>query len=255
MVARLEWIKFKAGGLKEIHQEYERVRDDRFTRLHLDHVPVIDEDGLTVDYEGVIREAVELGYQSVMVDGSRLPLDENIACTRRIVVLAHGVGIPVEAELGAVLGHENGPRMSYEELFASRKGFTAPEEAARFVRETNCDWLSVAIGNVHGAIAQVKKDEAKPAARLDIAHLELIRKAARVPLVLHGGTGIPKEYVIESIRHGIAKTNIATAIRQPYEQGAKTSVSEGQKAVYTTMMKILGHDFEQDGKNLLLSGE
>lgn len=243
MVARLEWTKFKAGGLKSIREEYERVKDERFTRLHLDHVPVIDEDNLKVDYEGVIREAVELGYQSVMVDGSRLPLEENIACTRKITDLAHAACIPVEAELGAVLGHESEPGMSYEELFTSRKGFTAPEEAARFVRETGCDWLSVAIGNVHGAIATAKKDKTKPVARLDIEHLERISNAARVPLVLHGGTGIPMQQVTDSIRHGIAKINIATAIRQPYEREMINSVQAGREVVYDEMMKILGQDF------------
>ena len=124
-VARLEWIKFEARSLQAIHAEYERVKDERFTRLHLDHVPVIDEDNLKVDYEAVIQEAIQLGYGSVMVDGSRLPLEENIQATRKITRMAHAAGIAVEGELGAVLGHEAGPLPPYEELFASGKGFTA----------------------------------------------------------------------------------------------------------------------------------
>src|ERR1019366_2926135 len=135
-VARLEWIKFEARSLRAIYDEYQRVKDERFTRLHLDHVPVIDEDDLRVDFEAVIQEAIQLGYQSVMVDGSRLPLEENIEATRKIVQLAHAAHIPVEGELGAVLGHEAGPLPPYEELFASGKGFTAPEDALRFVAET-----------------------------------------------------------------------------------------------------------------------
>jgi fructose-bisphosphate aldolase, class II len=252
MVARLEWVKFEAGGLKAVRDEYERVKDERLTRLHLDHVPVIDEDNLSLDYEAVIHEAIELGYQSVMVDGSRLPLDGNIASTRRIADMAHSAGIPVEAELGAVMGHETGPRMSYEALCASRKGFTSPEEAFRFVRESGCDWLSVAIGNIHGAIAAATKNERKPAARLDIGHLERIRSTIDIPLVLHGGTGISKDYILESIRHGISKINIATAIRQPYERNAVQSIKAGQEAVYQVIVKMLKEDFTSHGKNLLL---
>src|ERR1019366_8211270 len=75
-VARLEWIKFEARSLQAIHAEYERVKDERFTRLHLDHVPVIDEDNLKVGYEAVIQEAIQLGYGSVMVDGSLLSLED-----------------------------------------------------------------------------------------------------------------------------------------------------------------------------------
>jgi len=75
-VARPEWMKFQARSMKAVYEEYQRVKDERYVRLHLDHVPVIDEDGLTVDYQAIIREAIQLGFQSVMVDGSRLPLAE-----------------------------------------------------------------------------------------------------------------------------------------------------------------------------------
>jgi fructose/tagatose bisphosphate aldolase len=91
-VARPEWMKFQAKSVAAIYAEYRRVKDERFTRLHLDHVPVIDEDNLRVDYEAVIGEALDLGYQSVMVDGSRLPLEQNIEATRKIVQRAHVVG-------------------------------------------------------------------------------------------------------------------------------------------------------------------
>jgi fructose/tagatose bisphosphate aldolase len=124
MVARLEWTKFHAGGLRPIRDEYERVKDESVTRLHLDHVPVIDEDNRRVDFEADLAEAIALGYDSIMVDGSRLPFQENVDCTRRVVERAHARGVPVEAELGAVMGHEAGPLPPYEELFASGKGFT-----------------------------------------------------------------------------------------------------------------------------------
>jgi fructose-bisphosphate aldolase class II len=196
MVARLEWIKFKSGSMKAIHQEYEKLKDMHCTRLHLDHIPVIDEDNLTTDFENIISEAIELGYDSVMIDGSRLSLDENIDKTHRIVDMAHKAGIPVEAELGAVLGHESGPLPPYEELFASGKGFTSSSEAVRFVRETQTDWLSVAIGNVHGAISAATRTGKKIEARLAIPHLKEINEAVHIPLVLHGGTGIAKDYLM-----------------------------------------------------------
>ncbi|MCC8165904.1 MAG: class II fructose-bisphosphate aldolase, partial [Planctomycetes bacterium] len=160
-VARLEIVKFESGSYRAVRDEYEKYKDARHTRLHLDHMPVIDEDGVRVDFMGEIAECLDLGYESVMVDGSRLPLEEHIDATRRGCELAHAANVPVEGELGAVIGHEAGPMMPYEELFATGKGFTDPGEAERFVRESGVDWLSVAIGNFHGAVAPDRKDAKK----------------------------------------------------------------------------------------------
>jgi ketose-bisphosphate aldolase len=238
-VARPEWVKFQAKSLRAVREEFQRVGDHRFTRLHLDHVPVIDEDNLRVDFEAVIGEAIELGYQSVMVDGSRLSLEDNIQATQKIVQMAHTAGIPVEGELGAVFGHEAGPPPPYEELFASGKGFTAPEDARLFVEETNVDWLSVAIGNIHGAISGVLMHQKKVEARLNLEQLDRIYHAVHIPLVLHGGTGIKKCYIQEAIRRGIAKINIATAIRQPYIAVMKGSAAEAKKAVFDATVQVL----------------
>ena len=253
MVARLEWVKFEAGSLRAIRDEYLRVGDERHTRLHLDHVPVIDEDGLEVDYTGIISEALALGYDSVMVDGSRLPLEENIAATRRVVDLARAAaGVPVEAVLGAVLGHEGGPLPSYEELFASRRGFTDPVEAARFTAETGVDWLSVAVGNIHGAISAARRDRQKVTARLDLEHLAKLREAAGVPLVLHGGTGVPSDYLRRAVGAGIAKVNVATAIRQPYEALKDTSPQAALEAVYQSVVQIVREELGVEGSARLL---
>ncbi len=252
VVARLEWEKFESQSLEAVRNEYNKFKLPRHTRLHLDHVPVIDEDDLRVDYVAIIGRAIKAGYESVMVDGSRLSLDENIACTKKVVDLAHAAGIPVEAELGAVMGHEAGPLPPYEELFASGKGFTDPEEAKRFVAATGVDWLSVAIGNIHGAISAAAKGKTKVAARLNIEHLDRIHKQTGIPLVLHGGTGIRKEYIMDSMKHGIAKINVATAIRQPYEQSLAKGVREAQNAVYAAMLTIIREDLEvQDSANIL----
>jgi ketose-bisphosphate aldolase len=247
MVARLEWLKFRSGSMRAIRDEYNILKDLRFTRLHLDHVPVVDEDNLLTDFEKTISEAIELGYDSVMIDGSRLSLDDNIKNTRKIVDLAHSSGVPVEAELGAVLGHESGPLPPYEELFATGKGFTSPDEARRFVLETDTDWLSVAIGNVHGAISAAARTGKKIEARLAIPHLEKINDSVHIPLVLHGGTGIAREYLMQSFKHGIAKINIATAIRQPYEKIMDSSIKAAQEAVYDEMLDIVRNQLEIAG--------
>jgi len=253
MVARLEWVKFKSGSLRSIYNEYEKLKDTRYTRLHLDHVPVIDEDNLLTNFESIISEAIELGYNSVMIDGSRLSLAENIDKTRKIVQLAHSAGIPVEAELGAVMGHESGPLPPYEELFASGKGFTSAQEAKQFVDETQTDWLSVAIGNIHGAISAATRTEKKNEARLSIPRLKKIHEAVNIPLVLHGGTGISKDYLMQSFNHGIAKINIATAIRQPYEKLMNHSIQEAQDAVYGEMIDIINNQLEITGSaNMIL---
>lgn len=245
--ARLEWIKFEARSAAAVEAEFARWDRPDYVRLHLDHVPAIDEDNLVVDYMPIFAEAIRLGYESIMIDGSRLPLEENIQATRRVVELAHASGVPVEAELGAVLGHESGPMPSYEELYASGKGFTNVDEARRFVQETGCDWLSVAIGNVHGAIAAGRKDMKKVEARLNLDRLEQLNQAAGIPLVLHGGSGIKQDNLRQAMRRGIAKINVGTEIRQAYEVALREtgSMEQAQRASYerTTWVidKFLGN--------------
>ncbi len=255
--ARLEWLKFEAGGPEAVAREFFRWQKPEHIRLHLDHVPVIDEDGQRVDYLAIIQQAIGLGYHSVMVDGSRLPLDENIAATRQVAELAHKAGLPCEAELGSVLGHESGPLPPYDELFASGKGFTKVDEARRFVAETGCDWLSVAIGNIHGAISSGLKDQKKIAARLDLEHLESLFRATGVPLVLHGGSGIPWEDVLASFQKGIVKINIGTEIRQAYETTLQSTgkISAAQAAVYERTIWLISEYFGLKNIQPLLTRE
>ncbi len=255
MVARLEWEKFESKSLEAVAEAYRKFSDPRYVRLHLDHVPAIDEDQKQVDYREIIRRAIDVGYDSVMVDGSRLSLDENIACTRSVVEIAHAAGIPVEAELGAVMGHEAGPLPPYDELFASGRGFTDPDEAARFVKESGADWLSVAIGNVHGAISAAAKQQKKIAARLHIPRLAEINNRCGIPLVLHGGTGIVREAVHEGIRNGIAKINVATAIRQPYERAIAQGVAAAQQAVYDATREVLSQELDLEQTANILNPE
>ena len=251
-VARLEWMKFSAGSLELVAEEYHRCGDLRLTRLHLDHVPVIDEDHVQVDYLDIIARAIQAGYYSVMIDGSRLPLSENMAAVRKVVTLAKSCNIPVEAELGSVMGHESGPIPDYEELFATGRGFTDVDEAEQFVRETAVDWLSVAVGSVHGAIAASARNQKKIAARLDMNRLTEIDERLDIPLVLHGGSGIAVSCLKEAFQHGVAKLNIGTDIRQPYEVCMGESKQKAQDAVYNRVSKLVCELGIQDSATLLL---
>ena len=255
--ARLEWLKFGAAGPDAVAEEFYHRQHPDHVRLHLDHIPVIDEDGQRVDYFRIIQQAIDLGYHSVMVDGSRLPLDENIAATCQCVDLAHKAGIPCEAELGAILGHEAEPLPSYDEMFASRSGFTDISDARRFVAETGCDWLSIAIGNIHGPISEGIKDKKKVTARLDLDHLGSLSRAVSIPLVLHGGSGIPHDIVLASFQKGIAKINIGAEIRQVYEStlASTGSVSAAQESVYKRTCCLISEVFGLVGDHKVLTQE
>jgi ketose-bisphosphate aldolase len=253
-IARPDIEKFGAVSFTVMYNEYKKYADPDYVPIHQDHVPVIDEDGIRVDYKSLLEEALSLGFDSVMVDGSRLPLDENIRITREVAGMAHLTSTPVEAELGAVLGHESGPLPPYEELFDSGKGFTSPEDAERFVKETGVDWLSVAVGNIHGAITGSAKDEKKVEARLNIEHLKKLRKVTGVPLVLHGGSGVQREYILEAVKNGLAKLNIGTEIRQAYEKKLRetNNVEKAQEEVSKAMEYLIVEYYGIKGSKSLL---
>lgn len=146
--------------------------------------------------EEKIREALEIGFTSVMYDGSLLSLEENISETKNIVKLAESYGATVEAEIGRVGGSEDG---SVDIEIA----LTSVDEAIRFATETGIDALAIAIGNAHGVY------KGKPNLRLD--RLEEINNEVEIPLVLHGGSGISQEDFRTAISHGIRKINVATS--------------------------------------------
>ncbi|MCL2740811.1 MAG: class II fructose-bisphosphate aldolase [Oscillospiraceae bacterium] len=251
-VAKLEWGKFDAGSLEAVAEEYARFCDEGHTLLHLDHIPEIDEDDMAVDVLPIIRRAIDAGYGSVMVDASRLPFVGNVASTRRVADMAHAAGIYAEAELGSVAGHESGGiGMDYEELFRTRKGFTDIGSARDFVRETGCDWLSVAVGSVHGAIAANTRNDIKPEARLDIGHIKALREATGgIPLVLHGGSGINRECILEAVASGIAKINVGTEVRQAYDFALRDEpgdILNAQDKVYDKVRHIMRHFLNVSG--------
>jgi fructose-bisphosphate aldolase, class II len=252
--ARIEWQKFECYGPAAVQEAFARFDAPAHVRLHLDHVPVVDEDELEVDFLPIIRKGIELGYDSVMVDGSALDLEANIAATRAAVVLAHEAGIPCEAELGAILREGAGPLPPYEALFESGIGFTDVDQAARFVAETGCDWLSVAVGNLHGAVSKAAKDLKKTEARLNLEHLERLQQATGVPLVLHGGSGVQRRFILDGVKKGIAKINVATEIRQAFEQGLRTGggLEAGKDAVYERTTALIRDYFGVAGSRRML---
>ncbi len=156
--------------------------------LHLDH---------GINYETIVR-AIRCGFTSVMFDGSTLDYEDNLRITAEVARMAHSIGVSVEAELGHVGGEEGGP--GGEDV--DRSLFTDPLQAKDFVKRTEIDALAVAIGSAHGVY------KAKP--KLDFERLVSIKKAVGIPLVLHGGSGIPDEDFKKSIELGISKINVFT---------------------------------------------
>lgn len=170
--------------------------------VHLDH-------GLK--YETVLK-ALELGFSSVMLDGSLLEYDENVLLTQKVVAAAREYGASVEAELGVVGGNEGGGK-------AHTIKCTDPAIAEDFCKKTGIDALAVAIGNAHGHYAVA------PELRLDV--LSEIHNSCSTPLVLHGGSGITPETFRECIRNGIRKVNIATASFDAVVEASKENISAG----------------------------
>jgi len=171
--------------------------------LHLDHGESFS----------LCRQAARDGYTSLMIDGSKLPLEENIALARQVTELS--AALPehpaVEAELGKLGGKEDDVEVKEGEDL-----YTDPAEAARFVAETGIDALAVAIGTAHGFY------KGKP--KLDFARLAQLRDAVPIPLVLHGSSGIPDEDVQRAIRLGICKVNFATELRAAYTEAVRAAL-------------------------------
>jgi len=153
--------------------------------VHFDH-------GVTMS---MIRQALDLGFTSVMFDGSSLPYEGNVEQTRGVVELAKPYGAAVECEIGVVGGSEGGEEHQIK--------YTDPLDAKRFSEETGADAMAIAIGNAHGVYAQ------EPELRFDI--LKEVKEISALPLVLHGGSGISDADFQEAIRCGIRKVNIGTA--------------------------------------------
>ena len=158
-----------------------------------------------------IMQCIRHGFTSVMIDGSQYDLDENIAITKKVVEVARAVGISVEAELGKIGGTEDDIVVEHKDAI-----HTDPEEAVTFVKETDVDFLAIAIGTAHG------KYKGEP--EIDFDRLKEIRSKVDIPLVLHGSSGVAYEDLKKAIEMGISKVNIDTDVRIAFTKGVSEVV-------------------------------
>jgi len=182
--------------------------------IHLDHGPSYDEAVRCINY----------GFSSVMYDGSRFPLEENIAVTRKVVEAAHACGISVEGEIGVI-----GQAADSHEGSKADAMLASPVDCEKFVKETGVDFFAAAIGNAHGLYV------GKP--KLDFDRLKDIAGRTRVPLVLHGGTGIPVEDIRKAISISVAKINFSTIMRQGYIETMRKTLADNPGEL--DLMKLL----------------
>lgn len=183
--------------------------------LHLDH---------GTDFPQVVR-CIRSGFTSVMYDGSKLPLEENIALTRQVLAMSQPIGVSVEAELGKIGGTEDNVHVDQREAL-----FTDPEEARYFVEQTGVDSLAIAIGTAHG------RYQGEP--QLDFTRLQKIKDLVKIPLVLHGSSGVPDDAVRQAIQLGICKVNIDTNIREAFVGEMRRIIEEKPDEI--DPRKILG---------------
>lgn len=201
-------IKYMGGYNVVSHLVYSLVKDLNISIdvcLHLDH-------GSSVES---CKKAIDSGFSSVMIDASKYSLEENINITKEVVEYAHSKNITVEAEVGHIGGVEDG--------IASGVLVASLDDCIKFVKETKVDMLAPAIGSVHG----VYKGEPK----LDFELLTSLKNNINIPLVLHGGSGIPEDKIIKAIKLGISKININTELQQAWHEGVLKFV-ENKKEVY-----------------------
>ena len=198
--------------------------------VHFDHGKTIEK----------ISQALELGFTSVMFDGSHLPLEENIAVTNEVINIASKYGAAVEAEIGCVGGSEDGS----EDIAIN---CTNPDDAVRFARETGVDALAIAIGNAHGNY------KSTPKLRFDI--LEKCAKAVEPPLVLHGGTGISPDDFVRCSKTGIKKINIATATFDSVEKTVHGCYNENSiKGYYDLQAAEVEGAYRNAKRHILIFG-
>ena len=173
--------------------------------IHLDHGS---------KFEQVLR-AIQDGFTSVMIDGAHLPLEENIAITKKVVEVAHPVNVSVEAELGTI-----GTADDYGEAGSKEIIYTEVDDAVRFIKETDIDCLAIAIGTAHG----IYPKGFQPKLQLEL--LEKIAAVAPVPLVLHGGSNNPDEEIRRACEIGIQKVNISSDFKFAFFQKVDQVIQE-----------------------------
>ena len=173
--------------------------------IHLDH---------SWNFE-LVMSGINAGFPSVMVDGSSLPYEENLALTRDVVRAAHAMGRDVEAELGHVGSGSN------LDDFQNTAHFTDPDMAVEFVAETHCDSLAVAVGNAHGNYTKLPV--------LDFERIAKLREVLDIPLVMHGGSDIPRDQMQKAVQLGMSKFNIATEYQRVFYRTTQALIEANER--------------------------
>lgn len=184
---------------------YEAAHTDVPVCIHLDHGD---------SYDTVVR-AIQAGMTSVMIDASKLPYEENVAITKKVVETAHIANVSVESELGTIGTTGNSIEGGTEGVI-----YTVPEEAKQFIEDTGIDTFACAIGTAHG----IYPKDMKPKLRIDI--LKDITDQVSVPLVLHGGSSNKDEEIAEAVKNGICKINISSDIKVAFYEQARKILNE-----------------------------
>ncbi len=171
----------------------------------------------------LIKKLIDIGYSSVMIDASGMEYKENVRLTRKVVDYAHKHGVWVQAEIGRLLGNED-----WQEVKSGEDLMTDPNEAASFVAETGVDTLAVAVGSMHGIPVnpKVQKILSTLKEHIDVKRLAAINKKVKIPLVLHGASGVPDPQMRAAIRHGVAVFNIDTDLRVAFNKALRDNLNK-----------------------------
>jgi fructose-bisphosphate aldolase class II len=186
--------------------------------VHLDHA----------EDPGLALRAIDRGFGSVMYDGAKLDFADNVATTRRVVAHADSAGVLVEAELGEIGGKDGAHAPGVR---------TDPDEAARFVAETGIGALAVAVGSSHAMTERT--------AAIDLDLIARLARAVRVPLVLHGSSGVPDETIVRGIRSGLTKINVSTHLNAAFTGAIREHLSRHPAAVDSRRYVAAGRDAVQ----------
>ena len=199
--------------------------------VHLDH-------GTSLD---MVYKALRLGFTSVMIDASALPYEENLALTKRVVEMAHAMGVSVEAELGRLVTGEAGSKEETDTALKAEDFYTDPAEAEAFCKETGVDALAIAFGTAHGFY------NAQP--KLDFDVVKNVAAATGLPLVMHGGSGVSEEGFKNAIANGIRKVNYYSYMSKAGYEAAKAEIEAGNSKylhdVEFAAMKAMKEDVKQ----------
>lgn len=193
------------AGLKELFGIVKNLIDGVKVPLtiHLDHCKEID----------LVNRCLDIGYRSIMFDGSNLLFENNVSETKKVVELAHKYGALVEGEIGVVGRSEEGREKVNQK-------YTDPKDAVDFVRLTGVDSLAISIGNVHGAPADEK---------INLELLKEIDQLVEIPLVLHGASGLSRGDITQAIKFGIRKINIDTQLKRSFKKSLQENVDDPEK--------------------------